>query len=51
MPRMTGYEYQGIVNPSGDLYRRQYAAAEREKEIMKNVPGWRAGENVYHGQR
>ena len=24
---------------------------EREREIMKDVPGWRAGDNVYHGQR
>ena len=23
----------------------------REREIMKDVPGWRAGENVYHGHR
>lgn len=23
-----------------DLYRRQQAALEREKEIMKDVPGW-----------
>jgi len=34
-----------------DLYRRQYAAMEREQEIMRDVPGWRAGDNVYHGQR
>lgn len=33
------------------MYRRQYAAMERERQIMKDVPGWRAGENVYHGQR
>jgi hypothetical protein len=34
-----------------DLYRRQYAAMERERQIMKDIPGWRAGDNVYHGQR
>jgi NADH dehydrogenase (ubiquinone) 1 alpha subcomplex subunit 13 len=34
-----------------DLYRRQFASMQREKEIMKDVPGWRAGENVYHGSR
>ena len=34
-----------------DLYRRQYASMVREREIMKDVPGWRAGENVYHGHR
>jgi len=34
-----------------DLYRRQHAATEREREIMKDVPGWRPGGNVYHGER
>jgi len=24
---------------------------KREREIMKDVPGWRAGDNVYHGER
>lgn len=24
---------------------------ERERKIMKNVPGWRAGENVYYGSQ
>lgn len=27
------------------------AAVAREAEIMKDVPGWKAGENVYHGDR
>ena len=26
-----------------DLYRRQQAALAREKEIMKDVPGWEVG--------
>jgi NADH dehydrogenase (ubiquinone) 1 alpha subcomplex subunit 13 len=34
-----------------DLYRRQFAAMEREREVMKDVPGWRPGENVYYGNR
>jgi NADH dehydrogenase (ubiquinone) 1 alpha subcomplex subunit 13 len=34
-----------------DLYRRQYAAMEREREVMKDVPGWRPGANAYFGQR
>merc|ERR1712046_196435 len=27
------------------------AAIAREAEIMKGVPGWKVGENVYHGDR
>ena len=27
------------------------AATAREKEIMKNVEGWKAGESVYTGKR
>ncbi|GJE84340.1 GRIM-19 [Phanerochaete sordida] len=34
-----------------DAYRRQHAALEREKEIMKDVPGWEAGKDVYHNPR
>lgn len=34
-----------------DAYRRQHAALEREKEIMKDVPGWEAGKSVYHNPR
>ncbi|KAJ3529495.1 hypothetical protein NMY22_g8979 [Coprinellus aureogranulatus] len=30
-----------------DVYRRQQAALSREKEIMKDVPGWEAGKSVY----
>ena len=26
-----------------DLYRRQQAALAREREIMKDVPGWEVG--------
>ena len=34
-----------------DLYRRQYAAVEKERQIMKDVPGWQPGQTVYHGSR
>ncbi|KAH7916264.1 GRIM-19 [Hygrophoropsis aurantiaca] len=34
-----------------DTYRRQQAALEREKEIMKNVKGWEAGKSVYNNPR
>jgi hypothetical protein len=34
-----------------DLYRRQYAAVEKEREIMRNVPGWQPGQTVYNGSR
>ncbi|KAI0832642.1 GRIM-19 [Trametes gibbosa] len=30
-----------------DAYRRQQAALAREREIMKDVPGWEAGKSVY----
>ncbi|TFK20349.1 hypothetical protein FA15DRAFT_682569 [Coprinopsis marcescibilis] len=30
-----------------DTYRRRAAAVEREREIMKNVPGWQVGKSVY----
>ncbi|EIW61664.1 uncharacterized protein TRAVEDRAFT_27195 [Trametes versicolor FP-101664 SS1] len=31
-----------------DAYRRQQAALAREREIMKDVPGWEAGKSVYN---
>ncbi|KAL1918854.1 uncharacterized protein VTP21DRAFT_2876 [Calcarisporiella thermophila] len=31
-----------------DTYRRQQASLQREKEIMKDVPGWEVGKSVYH---
>ncbi|KAH9899640.1 GRIM-19 [Cubamyces lactineus] len=31
-----------------DAYRRQQAALEREREIMKDVPGWEPGKSVYN---
>lgn len=32
-----------------DLYRRQQAMIEREREIMKDVPGWEVSEkNVFY---
>ncbi|KAH6915100.1 GRIM-19 [Coprinopsis sp. MPI-PUGE-AT-0042] len=30
-----------------DLYRRQQASLAREREIMKDVPGWEVGKSVY----
>jgi len=34
-----------------DLYRRQYAAAQREQKVMQGVPGWKLESNGYvaHG--
>lgn len=29
-----------LAESDRDVYRRDYAALEREKEIMKDVPGW-----------
>lgn len=34
-----------------DMYRRQQAAIAREKEIMKDVPGWEAGKSVYNSSK
>ncbi|TFK99192.1 GRIM-19 [Pterulicium gracile] len=34
-----------------DAYRRQQAATEREREIMKDVPGWEAGKSVYNSKK
>ncbi|CAG8433962.1 12146_t:CDS:2 [Ambispora gerdemannii] len=34
-----------------DTYRREQAAIKREAEIMKDVPGWKPGESVYHTKR
>lgn len=34
-----------------DLYRRHLAALAREREIMKDVPGWVVGESVYNSKR
>ncbi|CAL1701280.1 unnamed protein product [Somion occarium] len=34
-----------------DAYRRQKAALEREKEIMKDVPDWEVGKSVYHNDK
>ncbi|OSD04623.1 B16.6 subunit of GRIM-19, NADH:ubiquinone oxidoreductase [Trametes coccinea BRFM310] len=31
-----------------DAYRRQQAALERERQIMKDVPGWEPGKSVYN---
>ncbi|KDQ64412.1 hypothetical protein JAAARDRAFT_28038, partial [Jaapia argillacea MUCL 33604] len=34
-----------------DAYRRQQAALEREREIMKDVKGWEVGKDVYNNPR
>ncbi|THV08279.1 hypothetical protein K435DRAFT_641917, partial [Dendrothele bispora CBS 962.96] len=34
-----------------DAYRRQQAALDRERAIMKDVPGWQAGESSYHNPK
>ncbi|KAJ9058857.1 hypothetical protein DSO57_1008074 [Entomophthora muscae] len=34
-----------------DLYRRRLASLSREREIMKDVPGWVVGESVYNSKR
>ncbi|KAF8640066.1 hypothetical protein AX17_001307 [Amanita inopinata Kibby_2008] len=34
-----------------DAYRRQQAALAREREIMKDVPGWEAGKSVYNNSK
>ncbi|OZJ04315.1 hypothetical protein BZG36_03172 [Bifiguratus adelaidae] len=34
-----------------DAYRRTQAALKRESEIMKDVPGWKAGESVYNNKK
>ncbi|TCD67569.1 hypothetical protein EIP91_012266 [Steccherinum ochraceum] len=40
-----------LAEADRDAYRRQQAALEREKEIMKDVPGWEAGKSVYNNPR
>ncbi|KIM46419.1 hypothetical protein M413DRAFT_441512 [Hebeloma cylindrosporum] len=30
-----------------DMHRRQLSEYEKEKEIMKDIPGWKIGESVY----
>ncbi|PWN54102.1 GRIM-19 [Violaceomyces palustris] len=34
-----------------DIYRREQAQLAREKELMKDVPGWEAGKSVYNNKR
>ncbi|KAM6496080.1 GRIM-19 [Amanita muscaria] len=34
-----------------DGYRRQQAALGREREIMKDVPGWEVGKTVYNSKK
>ncbi|KAJ2157420.1 hypothetical protein GGF46_004521 [Coemansia sp. RSA 552] len=40
-----------IAEADRDEYRRRMAALGREKEIMKDVPGWVVGQSVYHSKR
>lgn len=37
-----------LAESDRDVYRRDYAALEREREIMKDVPGWEMGKKAYH---
>ncbi|EJT52205.1 hypothetical protein A1Q2_06976 [Trichosporon asahii var. asahii CBS 8904] len=37
-----------LAEQDRDAYRRNVAALEREKQIMKDVPGWEAGKSVYN---
>merc|ERR1711881_574708 len=40
-----------LAESDRDVYRREQAALAREKEIMKDVPGWEAGAKAYHSKR
>ncbi|KAL1412556.1 hypothetical protein Q8F55_000302 [Vanrija albida] len=40
-----------LAEQDRDAHRRSLAAVAREKEIMKDVPGWEAGESVYNTKR
>lgn len=40
-----------VAEGDRDAYRRQQAALEREREIMKDVKGWEAGKGVYNNAR
>ncbi|KAG2155044.1 B16.6 subunit of GRIM-19, NADH:ubiquinone oxidoreductase [Suillus bovinus] len=40
-----------VAEGDRDAYRRQQAALEREREIMKDVKGWEAGKSVYNNAR
>ncbi|KDN36141.1 GRIM-19 [Tilletiaria anomala UBC 951] len=40
-----------LAEADRDTYRREQAQLSREKEIMKDVPGWEAGKSVYNTKR
>lgn len=40
-----------LAEADRDAYRRNEAQVAREKEIMKDVPGWEAGKSVYNTKR
>ncbi|KAH8925687.1 GRIM-19 [Atractiella rhizophila] len=39
-----------LAEQDRDLYRREVAALEREKEIMKDVEGWEPGKSVWNNE-
>ncbi|KAI5455197.1 hypothetical protein NCC49_000014 [Naganishia albida] len=40
-----------LAEQDRDAYRRNVAAVAREREIMKDVPGWEVGKKAYHTAR
>ncbi|XP_006456821.1 GRIM19 NADH ubiquinone oxidoreductase [Agaricus bisporus var. bisporus H97] len=40
-----------LAESDRDAYRREQAALAREREIMKDVPGWEVGRSVYSSSR
>lgn len=40
-----------LAEQDRDAYRRTQAALAREKEIMKDVPGWEVGKSAYNTKR
>ncbi|KAI9638823.1 GRIM-19 [Dioszegia hungarica] len=40
-----------LAEQDRDAYRRNQAALAREKEIMKDVPGWEVGKSAYNTKR
>ena len=34
-----------------DIFRREYAEKQREREIMKDVVGWKMNEKVYNTKK
>ncbi|WFD34436.1 hypothetical protein MCUN1_001277 [Malassezia cuniculi] len=40
-----------LAEADRDTYRREQAQLAREREVMKDVPGWEAGKSVYNTKR